>query len=300
MAGVLHFGGASARWGDLMASPLTGWWPPPPPSLPPPIPPPPPPLLSSHLHPHRSSRLAALDARWGSCGLSSSTASRSRRFFSAFARPRLTLPRRPRMLVVSSACAATTSTSSAGTTRTGASGAPRISSSRSASGSAAFAWPLPRRRVTAAGHAGGDPVLARWPRVPRPPPVPLPQRHHGHHFKASNWHCDITTDSHRRRNLNRVAEVWLDEYKELYYEVRPNNRRSGAGDISERVKLKSDLHCKSFKWCVNVMQPLCVHNVMNTQVLRERVPRPLRAHPRAVSGKRRAAVCIRVCLIHHG
>ncbi len=51
------------------------------------------------------------------------------------------------------------------------------------------------------------------------------------------------------RNLNRVAEVWLDEYKELYYEIRPHNRRLGAGDVSERMKLKSDLHCKSFKWC---------------------------------------------------
>ena len=50
------------------------------------------------------------------------------------------------------------------------------------------------------------------------------------------------------RNLNRVADVWLDEYKELYYELRPNNRHYGAGDISDRLKLKSDLHCKSFKW----------------------------------------------------
>ena len=57
----------------------------------------------------------------------------------------------------------------------------RTSRARSASGSAAFAWPLPRRRVTAAGHAGGDPVLARWPRVPRPPSIPLPQRRDGHH-----------------------------------------------------------------------------------------------------------------------
>ena len=51
-----------------------------------------------------------------------------------------------------------------------------------------------------------------------------------------------------RRNLNRVAEVWLDDYKDLYYEVRPGNKRVSPGDVTDRLKLKEDLNCKNFKW----------------------------------------------------
>mgnify|MGYP000569047823 CR=1 FL=1 len=53
-----------------------------------------------------------------------------------------------------------------------------------------------------------------------------------------------------RRNLNRVAEVWLDEYKSLYYERRPYNSRVPMGNVSDRLELRKRLHCKPFKWSV--------------------------------------------------
>eukprot|EP00041_Stephanoeca_diplocostata_P002948 m.30902 g.30902 ORF g.30902 m.30902 type:complete len:634 (-) comp13907_c0_seq2:461-2362(-) len=57
------------------------------------------------------------------------------------------------------------------------------------------------------------------------------------------------------RNLNRVAEVWLDSYKELYYDFRPNHRRIQYGNITDRQELRKRLQCKSFQWYLDNVYP---------------------------------------------
>jgi polypeptide N-acetylgalactosaminyltransferase len=57
------------------------------------------------------------------------------------------------------------------------------------------------------------------------------------------------------RNLNRVAEVWMDEYKDLYYEVAPHNRAAGAGDVAERTALRERLQCRPFQWYLDTVFP---------------------------------------------
>lgn len=50
-------------------------------------------------------------------------------------------------------------------------------------------------------------------------------------------------------NFRRVAEVWMDEYKLWLYDRRPSLKLvTDFGDVSQRVALRKQLKCKTFKW----------------------------------------------------
>ena len=50
------------------------------------------------------------------------------------------------------------------------------------------------------------------------------------------------------RNTKLVADVWMDEYKELFYQNRASARYPDVGDISERLNLRKRLNCHDFQW----------------------------------------------------
>lgn len=75
----------------------------------------------------------------------------------------------------------------------------------------------------------------------------IPCSHVGHIFRKKSpytWRPGVDV---LRKNLVRLAEVWVDEYA-MYYYLRTGFDKGNFGDISSRVKLRKDLGCKSFEW----------------------------------------------------
>ncbi|XP_055973459.1 polypeptide N-acetylgalactosaminyltransferase 4 [Sorex fumeus] len=64
---------------------------------------------------------------------------------------------------------------------------------------------------------------------------------------------------HFLQNTARAAEVWMDGYKEHFYNRNPPARREAYGDISQRQELRRALKCQSFEWYLrNIVSELHV------------------------------------------
>ncbi|XP_078697325.1 polypeptide N-acetylgalactosaminyltransferase 12-like [Branchiostoma floridae x Branchiostoma belcheri] len=74
----------------------------------------------------------------------------------------------------------------------------------------------------------------------------VPCAHVGHVFRVTSpYHASVDKWT---RNNKRMAEVWMDDYKNIVYRRHPEYLKIDTGDLTPRKILRKALHCRDFSW----------------------------------------------------
>lgn len=79
----------------------------------------------------------------------------------------------------------------------------------------------------------------------------------GHVYRLPGWRGNPPPSYVPRdavlRNYKRVIETWWDEYKNYFYQRRPEVQSIDTGDLSEQKALRNRLQCRTFKWFMDTI-----------------------------------------------
>ena len=77
----------------------------------------------------------------------------------------------------------------------------------------------------------------------------------GHVFRKRRPYSSDGKYNSMEVNSMRLAEVWMDGYKEQFYKMRAGLKGKQFGDISARLGLRRKLKCRSFQWFLDNVYP---------------------------------------------
>lgn len=110
-----------------------------------------------------------------------------------------------------------------------------------------------------------------------------------HSFRSINP-SRVSKDDYVARNFMRIAEVWLDEFKDLPKQLEPQRYAAvDPGDLTKQKALRESLKCKTFRWFLNTVAPDMI----------QRFP-PLADPPKFASGSIQSVANPRLCLDNLG
>ena len=83
----------------------------------------------------------------------------------------------------------------------------------------------------------------------------LPCSRVGHIFRSFHPYSFPGNKDTHGINTARTVEVWMDEFKRLFYMNRPDLSNVDVGDLKGRMKFKQNMQCKNFKWYLDNVYP---------------------------------------------